>query len=186
MSAIEVIHMRRRAPALLLIAPATAACLVLSACTGQNAQAPSLTSAAPAAAPLTGALAVMSPHPALVVAGSDGATHLEYNLVITNGFTADATLTELVVHDDSGRELHRVRGDALRAATFRLLSSAATVTVPASAAVEVILDVPLPAQSGTAPAALGTQINYTLPDSAPFRTIIGATTVRGPRVPAPT
>ena len=49
------------------------------------------------------ALAVASPHPARAVAGSDGVTHLEYDLVITNAFTADATLTELVVQDENGR-----------------------------------------------------------------------------------
>jgi hypothetical protein len=58
--------------------------------------------------PLTTALAAASPHPARVLAGSDGVTHLEYDLVITNSFTADTTLTELVVQDESGRELRRL------------------------------------------------------------------------------
>ena len=180
--------MRRVAPVLLLSAPAMAACLVLSACTGPSAQTPSPPSSSPAPASpprapsLTTALAVTSPHPARSIAGSDGSTHLEYNLVITNGFTTDATLTELIVQDESGRELHKLQGDALRAATYKLLSANTTVTVPASAVVEVVVDVTLPAQSGAVPSAVGNQISYSLPDDAPFRTIIGATTVNGPRV----
>jgi len=184
--------MRRVAPALLLSAPAMAACLVLSACTGPStptSPTPPSASPAPTAPPggqlMTTALAVESPHPAQLVAGSDGTTHLEYNLVITNAFTADATLTELVVRDESGGELHRLQGDALRAATFKLLNPEPSVTVPTSAAVEVIVDVPLPAQSGAAPATVDNQISYTLPDDAPFRTIIGATTVQA-RVPVDT
>jgi hypothetical protein len=49
-------------------------------------------------------------------------------------------LTELVVQDESGRELHRLQGEALKAATFKLFSLDATLTVPASAAVEVIVE----------------------------------------------
>lgn len=178
--------MRRDTAALLLGAPAAVACLVLSGCTGPSIEAPSSsTPPSVAAPPLTSALAVLSPHPALSVVGSDGATHLEYNLVLTNGLTTDATLTDLVVRDETGRELHKLQGDALRAATFKLLGPDAMATVPASGAVELILDVPLPAQNA-APAAVGTDISYTLPGDAPFRTIIGATTVRAPRVPVDT
>lgn len=181
--------MRLGASTLLITAPATAACLLLSGCTGASSDVPSTSAspssaASPATAPLTSALAVLSPHPALSVIGSDGTTHLEYNLVLTNGFTTDATLTGLVITDETGRELHRLQGDALRTATFRLLSPDATATIPASATVEVILDVPVPmsAQRGAAPAAVRTDISYTLPGNAPFRTIIGATTVHAPLV----
>jgi hypothetical protein len=142
---------------------------------------PGLTARGP---PLTTALAAASPHPARVVAGSDGVTHLEYDLVITNSFTADTTLTELVVQDESGRELRRLQGDELRAATSKLLGPEPTVAVPASATVALIVDAPLPGPSGgAAPAAVDNQISYEVPGDAPFRTIIGATTVRGPRVP---
>ncbi len=105
--------------------------------------------------------------------------------MITNAFTADATLTELVVQDENGRELGKLQGDELKAATFKFLSAEPTATVPASATVVLIVDLLLPS-GGAAPAAVDNQITYTVPDDAPFRTIIGATTVRGPRVPVDT
>jgi hypothetical protein len=43
--------------------------------------------------------------------------------------------------------------------------------------------VPLSARGDAAPAAVENLISYTLPDDAPIHTIIGATTVQGPRIP---
>jgi hypothetical protein len=119
---------------------------------------------------------------AYAVSGSDGGTHIEYDLVVTNAFTADVTLTGLVVQDDAGRELRRLEGDDLRATTFKLFSSDPTLTVPPSAAVAVIVDVSLPKGKGNGLRAVQNQLTYALRDDAPARTIIGGTTVPGPRI----
>src|SRR5215216_5218776 len=46
------------------------------------------------------------------VHGSDGREHIDYNLVITNAFTAEATLTSLVVRG-GGQRLLKLKGEAL-------------------------------------------------------------------------
>ena len=96
-----------------------------------------------AAVPLTTAVVVESATPrAHAVAGSDGSTHVEYDLVVTNAFTADVTLTGLVVQDDGGRELRRLEGDDLRATTLKLFRRRSHADRPALLpAVAVIVDV---------------------------------------------
>lgn len=176
---------RRTAITVLFAAPTVALVLVLAACTGSGTPAASSSSSAPSSVsqPQTTAIAVESPHAARFVPASDGTTHIEYDLVITNAFIADVTLTGLVVQDDAGRELGKLQGDDLKAITFKLFSSDPTLTVPPSTAVAVIVDLPLrPDRAGDVPAALQHQVTYTVPDTAPARALIGATTVRGPRI----
>ena len=126
------------------------------------------------------ALAVQSPGPARSVYGSDGRQHVEYDLLITNTFTAPATLKRLQVRAD-GRLLVTLKGAALAAATHAILGEAPVAHVPASATVETVVDVALPRSAGrTVPRRLANRIDYSLPADAPGRSVIGSTTVNAP------
>jgi hypothetical protein len=117
------------------------------------------------------------------VHGSDGREHIEYDLIITNAFTADATLGSLKVRGD-GRPLLSLSGAALGAATFPLASETATGgrIGPASTVVTQV-DVELPRSAGrTVPRLLTNRIGYAIPANAPLRPVIGAATVDVPAV----
>jgi hypothetical protein len=114
------------------------------------------------------------------VFGSDGRTHVEYDLVVTNAFTAEVTLRSLTVRAD-GRTLLTLTGQALAEHTVTLLAAKPSAEIPPSAARLVLLDVVLPQSDGRhAPEQLSNRIHYSIPDNAPFRAAIGSTTVDGP------
>ncbi|MGH2354768.1 MAG: M23 family peptidase, partial [Chloroflexota bacterium] len=70
--------------------------------------------ATPAAPPgvtaRTTALLVSSTNDPLRVTGSDGMVHLEYDLVLTNVFTAPVTLESIEVFAPDDRPVHRLSG----------------------------------------------------------------------------
>jgi hypothetical protein len=139
----------------------------------------SLGSPDPAAANTT-ALQVTAVGAPQRVHGSDGREHIDYNLVITNAFTAEATLTSLVVRG-GGKVLLALRGDALAAFTRPLASEDPTTSIPSASAVAVFVDIVLPRSAGRkVPKRLHHRISYTLPPGAPVEAIIGSRTVRGP------
>jgi hypothetical protein len=114
------------------------------------------------------------------VHGSDGREHIDYDLVITNSFTAEATLTSLVVRG-GGKKLLTLSGDALAAAILPFGGGGPTASIPVSSSVVAYVDVVLPRSSGRAvPKRLRNRITYTLPPGAPVEAIIGSTTVRAP------
>ena len=114
------------------------------------------------------------------VHGSDGREHVEYNLVITNAFTAEVTLTSVVVRG-GGRQLLALSGDALAAFTRPLASEEPTTSIPKASAVAVFIDIVLPRSAGrTVPKRLHHRISYTFPPGSPLEAIIGSRTVRGP------
>ncbi len=126
------------------------------------------------------ALVVQSPTPARYVYGTDGRQHVEYDLLITNTFTAPATLKRLQVRA-AGKLLVTLKGAALAAATHAILGEAPVASVPASATVEAVVDVVLPRSAGrTVPHRLANRIDYSLPADAPQRSVIGSTTVNAP------
>jgi Peptidase family M23 len=126
------------------------------------------------------ALTVQSATASRSVYGSDRRGHVEYDLLITNVFTAPVTLKQLQVRAD-GRLLLRLRGAALAAATHTILGEAPVARVPASATVETVVDVVLPRSAGrTVPRRLTNRIDYSVPADAPGRAVIGSTTVNAP------
>lgn len=140
-----------------------------------------LLSAAPAGAAQTTALTVQVPGPARAVFGSDGREHVEYDLVISNLFTAPVRLDSIRVFS-GGRLVLSMRGQALAERTF--LFTQPTATVPVSSFVKTFVDVVLPRSAGRrAPRRLTEQLRYALPRSAPVRKIIGSTVIRGPTLP---
>lgn len=130
----------------------------------------------------TTALTVQVATQARAVHGSDGRVHVDYDLITTNGFTAPVTLDSIEVRDGK-KVVLTLSGKALEAHTFQLVSTTPTVNIPASAAVNTLVDVVLPRSYGRSwPKQLTHEIRYTLPSDAPIRTAIGSTIVHGPTI----
>ena len=73
------------------------------------------------------------------VHGTDGREHIEFNLVITNSFTAEVTLTSLAV-SGGGKELLTLSGDALAQFTYPIGTGPPTTSIPSSSTVETLID----------------------------------------------
>jgi hypothetical protein len=90
-------------------------------------------------------------------------------------------LRSVTVLDSAGKELGRIDGDTLAAATQALLTRAPTPEIAPSAAVAV--DVDLALEPGTAPDRVTHRIDYAVPDPTHAVSIdIGETVVNGPEV----
>jgi hypothetical protein len=141
----------------------------------------SLGTADPAASQPT-ALHVAATGPPQRVHGSDGREHIDYDLVITNSFTAEVTLTSLVVRG-GGRKLLTLKGNALTAVTHPLGIGDPTRRIPRSSAVATLVDIVLPRSVGrTVQNRLRNRITYTFPPGAPSEAIIGSKTVDAPKL----
>jgi hypothetical protein len=104
---------------------------------------------------------VVSPiHEAQIVRGDDGMDHVEYELLVVSVFPEPVTLSSVTVLNPAGKELMRMDGSALAAATQTLFAKTPSPVVPASAAVSVDVDLILP--PGTAPERVTNRIVYTL------------------------
>ncbi len=113
------------------------------------------------------------------VHGTDGREHVEFNLVITNSFTAEVTLTSVTVRGD-GEKLLTLNGDALAEFTHPVGGGQPTTTIPSSSTVATLVDVVLPRSAGrTVPKRLSSRIAYTFPPGSPSEAIIGSKVVRG-------
>jgi len=74
---------------------------------------------------------IVSPiHEAQTVRGDDGRDHVEYELLVVSMFPEPVTLSSVAVLDPAGKELMRIEGDALAAATQTLFARTETA-VPA-------------------------------------------------------
>jgi murein DD-endopeptidase MepM/ murein hydrolase activator NlpD len=119
-------------------------------------------------------------HNAQVVRGDDGMDHVEYDLLVVSVFDDPVTLTSVTALDPAGKELGRIDGDTLAAATQALFTKAPVAAIPASGAVAVEVDLAL--APGTVPARLTNRIVYTVPADAQSAPLLGATEVDGPEV----
>jgi hypothetical protein len=128
----------------------------------------------------TTALLVTAIHDPLRVTGSDGTVHLEYDLVLTNVFTAPVTITAIEVLTPEGQSLLQLEGDALEAMTQPLFGRTPMDVVPQSGALAVILDVVVAPDQ--VPARLTHRITYELAPDAPLTTIIGSREIVGPEL----
>jgi hypothetical protein len=134
----------------------------------------------PAAAKTTTALHVAASNPPEAVFGSDGREHVEYDLVLTNAFSGDATLGAVWVRAD-GKPALTLAGDGLAAATHKLFTSDPTATVAPGSTAFTQVDLVQPRSAGrTAPKRIINRVEYTLPADAPSRTVIGSTVASSP------
>jgi murein DD-endopeptidase MepM/ murein hydrolase activator NlpD len=156
-----------------VIRPIRAAC-VLAVIAGASLGAPQ-----PAASNTT-AVQVSAVGPPQRVHGSDGREHIDYDLVITNSFTAEVALTSLVVRG-GGKQLLTLSGDALAAAIRPFGGGGPTTSIAASSSVVVYVDIVLPRSAGrTVPKRLRNRLTYTIPPGAPVEAVIGSRTVNAP------
>ena len=124
---------------------------------------------------------VVSPiHEAQIVRADDGKDHVEYELLVVNVFSEPVTLSSVTVLDPAGRELMRIEGSTLAAATQTLFAKTATPVVPASAAVSVDVDLTLPPD--TAPQRVTHRITYTLKADSELALMVGSLEVDAPEV----
>lgn len=128
----------------------------------------------------TTALLVSAIHNPLRVMGSDGMVHLEYDLVLTNLFTAPVTITAIDVLTPEGQSLLRLEDEALQAMTRPLFGSTPTDVVPQSGALVAMLDVIV--APGDVPERLTHRITYDLPPDAPALAVIGSREILGPEL----
>jgi hypothetical protein len=126
------------------------------------------------------AILVSPIHEAQIVRGDDGKDHVEYELLIVNVFSEPVTLSSVTVLDPAGKELMRIAGGTLAAATQTLFAKTATPVVPASAAVSVDVDLMLP--PGTAPERVTHRIAYTLKADSELALMVGSLEVDAPEV----
>ena len=124
---------------------------------------------------------IVSPiHEAQIVRGDDGKDHVEYELLVVNVFSEPVTLSSVTVLDPAGKELMRIEGGTLAAATQTLFAKTATPVVPASAAVSVDVDLMLPPD--TAPERLTHRIAYALKADSELALMVGSLEVDAPEV----
>jgi hypothetical protein len=126
------------------------------------------------------AILVSPIHEAQIVRGDDGKDHVEYELLVVNVFSEPVTLSSVTVLDPAGKELMRIEGGALAAATQTLFAKTATPVVPASAAVSVDVDLMLPPD--TAPERVTHRIAYTLKADSELALMVGSLEVEAPEV----
>jgi Peptidase family M23 len=126
------------------------------------------------------AVVVAPIHEAQVVRGDDGMDHVEYELLVVSVFSEPVTLSSVAVLDSSGKELMRMDGGVLAAATQTLFSKTPSPVIPASAAVSVDVDLILPA--GAAPERVTHRIAYTLAPDSKDKAMIDRPEVDGPEV----
>lgn len=125
----------------------------------------------------TSALFVEPMGKALVVRGSDGKNHVEYNLLAVNTFSDPVTLTGVTVVGPGGGDLMTIDGAKLASATQSLYTQAASAVIAASASVAVEVDLMLPAGQEI-PDRVTHRIDYTVAE-VPGAVIIDQTQVKG-------
>ena len=126
------------------------------------------------------AILVSPIHDAQVVRGDDGMDHVEYELLVVNAVEQPVTLTSLAVLDSAAKELTRIDGPALVAATQTLLDKKPVTEIPASAAVSVDVDLIVP--PGTAPERVTHRLDYSVPAGTSTAVFVDPPVIHGPEV----
>ena len=138
------------------------------------------TLAAQAAHEATTAIIVSATNNPLRVTGSDGVDHLEYDLLVTNGFSAPVSLTSITVRAPDGEALIRLDGEALVTATQPLLGHSPLSEIPASGTAAVVMDVAIP--HGRELERLSHEIVYDIAADSPVASLIGSLVIEGPEL----
>ncbi|CAN5487941.1 M23 family metallopeptidase [soil metagenome] len=133
----------------------------------------------PEADQTTTALAVSALHPPLRLFGSDGKTHLNYDLILHNVFDAPVTVKSIEVLDGDGGSLLRLDGDKVAEFTTPVFPGAPTAVVPTGGSLATVIDVVVPPDG--VPERLTHRISYEVGKSA-FTSVIGTTDIDGPEL----
>ena len=155
--------------------------MVLAACSpSEPAQAPpSPMVPQPQTEVTTTALTVSAVNPPIRLVGSDGRTHLEYDLILQSMFDAPVTVTSIEVLAPDGAALLTLDGDEIAKVTTPAFTGPPTAVVPPSAAVGAVIDVVLP--QNTVPDRLNHRISYR-PGTSEVASMVGARDIVGPQL----
>ena len=126
------------------------------------------------------AILVSPIHEAQVVRGDDGKDHVEYELLVVDAVDQPVTLTSLTVLDPAAKQLTRIDGPVLVAATQTLLDKKPVTEILASAAVSV--DVDLILSPGTAPERVTHRLEYRVPAGTSTAVFVDPPVIDGPEV----
>ncbi|MGE5213769.1 MAG: M23 family metallopeptidase [Nitrospirota bacterium] len=126
------------------------------------------------------AILVSPIHEAQVVRGDDGMDHVEYELLVVNAVEQPVTLTSLTVIGPAAKELTRIDGPVLVAATQTLLDKKPMTEIAASAAVSVDVDLIVP--PGTAPERVTHRLEYRVPAATSTAVFVDPPVINGPEV----
>ena len=118
----------------------------LTACSSRPvpASSPSPVAPQPQAEVTTTALTVSAVNPPIRLLGSDGKTHLEYDLILQSMFNAPVTVTSIEVLAPDGASLLKLDGDEVAKFTTPAFTGPPTAVVPASGALGTVIDVVVP------------------------------------------
>jgi murein DD-endopeptidase MepM/ murein hydrolase activator NlpD len=127
----------------------------------------------------TTALTVSAVNPPIRLAGSDGKTHLEYDLILQSMFNAPVTVTSIEVLGSNGASLLKLDGDDVAKVTTPAFAGPPTAVVAPSAAVGTVIDVVVP--SDNVPERLNHRISYR-PGTSDVGTLVGTHDIVGPQL----
>ena len=153
----------------------------LTACSSQPvpASSPSPVAPQPQAEVTTTALTVSAVNPPIRLLGSDGKTHLEYDLILQSMFNAPVTVTSIEVLAPDGASLLKLDGDEVAKFTTPAFTGPPTAVVPASGALGTVIDVVVPPDN--VPDGLNHRISYR-PGTSDLGSIVGARDIVGPEL----
>lgn len=115
------------------------------------------------------------------IAGSDHADHIEYDLLVTNAFTAPVTLTSLEVFDESGNSLLILDEAGLAGVTQSIFVPTPVSSIPVDGTVAVVVGITVPSDQPVS--EVSHRVEFEVADDAPGRTILATTVVEGPTLP---
>jgi Peptidase family M23 len=137
----------------------------------------------PAATPpqeiTTTALNVSSVNPPIRLFGSDGKTHLSYDLVLQSMFNAPVTVTSIEVLSPDGASLLKLEGDEVSTHTAPVFFGEPTAVVPPSGSLATVMDVVVPRDQ--VPDRLTHRISYRT-GTSDLASIVGTDHISGPEL----
>jgi hypothetical protein len=127
----------------------------------------------------TTALTVAAVNPPIRLLGSDGKTHLEYDLTLQSMFNAPVTVTSIEVLAPDGESLLTLDADQVAKFTTPAFTGPGTAVVPPGGALGTVIDVVVPPDN--VPDRLTHRISYR-PGTSDVASIVGTHDIVGPEL----
>jgi len=126
------------------------------------------------------AIVVAPIHEAHHVRGDDGRTHVEYDLLVTNVFDGEVTVTAIEITNEAGKVIGHLDGSELAQATQTLIDGKPAKAIPPSGSVAIEVDLILPPDM--LPTRLRHRLVYDFAQGDPLVSLIGSREVVGVEV----
>jgi hypothetical protein len=127
----------------------------------------------------TTALTVSDVNSPIRLFGSDGRTHLEYDMIVQSMFNAPVTVTSIEVLAPDGASLLKLDGDRVAKFTTPAFTGPPSAVVPPSGALGTVIDVVVPPDH--VPDRLNHRISYR-PVTSELGSIVGTRDIVGPEL----